>query len=255
MEPLTEMRVDHIHLLITRELFTLYNMDLAASVDGRVHVEGKAGTQPNDRKVDFRFTTQRVPIDNLIPSDWREHLAGLATSTIHWTGENTKLEHSAGEAEFTIETARIHDLRFLEKIATLANDKSLREILLDICQFDSQWNYPTIEFNHCVMEEKGKFRAEGEVAVNREGSLRGTIELGVAPALLAFLTAPVVKEVFPREKDGYVWTTVHLAGTLEQPQLDLNDRVMDAIKEHPTVALKLFFRQLGDSFRGIFGEK
>ena len=87
----------------------------------------------------------------------------------------------------------------------------------------------------------------------RKESLRGTIDLGVTPALLEFLTAPVVKEVFPREKNGYLWTTVHLSGTLDEPQQDLSERIMEAIREHPTTMLKLFFRQIGESLRHAFG--
>ena len=113
-------------------------------------------------------------------------------------------------------------------------------------------NYPKIDIRRLTLEEKGKFRAEGEVIVRKE-LLRGTIDLGVTPVLLEFLTVPVVKEVFPRERDGYLWTTVHLSGTVEEPQQDLSPRVMEAIKEHPTAMLKLFFRQIGESLRHAFG--
>jgi hypothetical protein len=255
MQPFSEMRVQHVHLLITRELLTLYNMDLEpkAPVNGRIHAEGKAGTRPNDRSVDFRFSIERVSIDALLSADWREHLSGLVRSTIHWTGEDTKLEHSRGEAECNIEDARIHDLPFLEKIASLTNDKSLRQIKLDAFRFDTEWNYPSIDLKRCLMEDKGKFRAEGELFVRKE-SLRGTINLGIAPTLLEFLTAPVVKEVFPREKDGYLWTTVHLSGTIEAPQQDLSDRILEKLKEHPTAALILLFRQISEALHNSFGQ-
>ena len=141
---------------------------------------------------------------------------------------------------------RIQGLPFLQKIATLVNDKSLERIKLDACRFDVEWHYPSIEVSGLAIEEKGKFRAEGEVIV-RKGSLRGTVDLGIAPALLEFLTAPVVKEVFPREKNGYLWTTVHLSGTIEDPQLDLSRRLMEAISEHPTAMLKIYFHRVGES--------
>jgi hypothetical protein len=254
MTPFPEMTVKHIHILITRELFTLYNMDLdpKAPVEGRLHAEGRAGTRPDDRRVDFRFTLDRVPIDAWAPADWREHVSGLATSKIHWTGKDTKLESSGGEAELRIDEGRIFKLPFLEKIATLVNDKSLQRIKLDDCRFDAEWHYPSINFKRFAMEEKGKFRAEGEIFVRKE-SLRGTINLGVTPALLEFLTAPVVKEVFPSEKNGYLWTAVHLSGTLEEPQQDLSERIIEAIREHPTAMLKILFRQIGESLRRAFG--
>lgn len=97
------------------------------------------------------------------------------------------------------------------------------------CRFNVVWQYPTVEFRRVAIEEKGKFRAEGEVRVRQE-SLQGTVELGVTPRLLGFLTEPVIKEVFPKAKNGYLWTTIHLSGTIEEPQQDLSARVMEAIK-------------------------
>jgi hypothetical protein len=255
-KPFPEMRVKRIHMLITKQLLTLYHMDLdpKSMAPGGIHAEGNAHTGPKDRSVDFRFSLERVPIEDWVPDDWRIHVGGLATSKIHWTGKDTKLENSAGEAEWRIDDGRIQGLPVLQKIAALVNDKSLERIKLDACQFDVEWHYPSIELSGLAIEEKGKFRAEGEVIVRKE-SLGGTVDLGIAPALLEFLTAPVVKEVFPREKNGYLWTTVHLSGTIEDPQLDLSTRIMEAIREHPSAMLKLLFRQIGASLRHAFGQE
>jgi hypothetical protein len=255
VNPVPPMRVDHIHLLITKELLTLYNMDVGppAPAGGRIHAEGRAGTRSDNRSVDFRFAIERVPIADLVPGDWRDHISGLVTSKIHWTGTDTKLEHAGGEGEFSLEDGRIHDLPFLERIATLANDKSLQRIDLDQCRLEAEWHYPAVEIKRLALEEKGKFRVDGELAV-AQASLRGKIDLGIAPSLLAFLTEPVVQEVFPREKDGYRWTTVHLSGTLEKPEVDLSPRIVEAIKQHPPAMLKLFFRQIGESLSHAFDQ-
>jgi hypothetical protein len=50
----------------------------------------------------------------------------------------------------------------------------------------------------------------------REKSLGGAIRLGVAREYLDWLPRP--EEVFASERGGYLWTTVHLSGTIEQPQ-------------------------------------
>jgi hypothetical protein len=256
MSPFPKMQVKHVHMLITKRLLAIYNMDLnqKSLVGADIHAEGKAGTAPDDRSVDLRFLLEHVPVQDWVPPDWRTHVGGFVSSKIHWIGKDTKLEHSGGEAEWRVGDGEIHGLAFLQKIATLVNDKSLEHLKLDVCRFDAEWQFPTIEVRQLAIEDKGKFRAEGEVVVRKE-SLRGAIDLGVAPALLEFLTAPVAKEVFPREKDGYRWTTVHLSGTAENPQLDLSGRIMEAINERPAVMLKFFFRQIGDSLRDAFGQK
>src|SRR5205814_7505992 len=248
MTPFPELQVKHIHMLITKQLLTLYNMDLTQKgmIGDGIHVEGKAGTSPNNRSVDFRFVLDKVPVQDWVPTDWHAHVSGYTSSKTRWTGKDTKLENSSGESEWRITDGELYGLPFLQKIAALANDKSLERVKLNVCRFDVQWEYPTIGVRRLEIEEKGKFRAEGEVIARKE-SLRGAIELGIAPILLEFLTTPVVNEVFPREKDGYRWTTVHLSGTMDDPRLDLSDRLLEAIKEHPAAMLKILFRQIGAS--------
>lgn len=176
-----------------------------------------------------------------------------ATAKIPWTGKNPKLA-SSGNATLRIDEGRIRELPFLQKVAALANDKSLERVTLNVCKLDAEWRYPKFDVKHLVIEENGKFRAQGEV-IARKKSLRGTVELGVTRRLLAWLPSAVVTEVFPRERDGYMWTTVHLSGTVENPQQDLSERITEAIKEHPTAALALFFRQIGASLRHAFGKE
>ena len=73
--------------------------------------------------------------------------------------------------------------------------------------------------------------------------------MGIARSLLGWL--PNAEAVFPRERDGYLWTTVHLSGTLAAPEQDLSPRIMEAIKSDPGTAVKLFFRQAGEWLEGF----
>lgn len=255
MASFPEMRLEHTHMLITKTLLTLYNLDLdpKGPVKGRIQAAGTAGTR-EDKSVDFKIGMEQVPIDDWVPDNWREHVSGAATAKIHWTGKDPKMASSGGDATLRIDDGRIRALPFLQKIAELANDKSLERITLDVCKLDIEWRYPKFDVKHLVIEEKGKFRAEGEV-VAREESLRGTVELGVTRRLLNWLPAAVVTEVFARENEGYLWTTVHLSGTVENPQQDLSERIAEAIKEHPTAALALFFREIGAWLRHAFGKE
>jgi hypothetical protein len=77
------------------------------------------------------------------------------------------------------------------------------------------------------------------------------IRLGVASEYLEWL--PQAEEVFASRRGGYHWTTVHLAGTIEQPQQDLSPRIIDALKEWPAAFLALVFRQVGEWLKDAFG--
>src|SRR5438094_2812545 len=145
--------------------------------------------------------------------------------------------------------ARIIELPFLEHLAKITNEKALERLTLNDCSFALTWNYPRAEIKNISIDEKGKFRAEGVIQVEKK-ALSGAIELGVARPLLDWLPKP--EEVFPHEHDGYLWTTVHLSGTTDAPQQDLSPRIMEVLKENPGAALRLLFRQLSEWLSNAF---
>src|SRR6266403_2126146 len=110
------------------------------------------------------------------------------------------------------------------------------------CSAEVNWNYPKMEIKNIAIEDKGKFRIEGSVSI-REKSLGGAIQLGLAREYLDWL--PNAREVFPSERTGYFWTTVHLSGTTDKPEQDLSPRIIDALKESPGAFLGLIFHQFG----------
>jgi hypothetical protein len=239
------------HLLITKKLLTLYNLDLQPSEDatGNIHAQGTAGTS-EDRSVDFNFNLERIPVEDWLPKQWRDHVRGKASGKIRWRGKNPKLESSTGEATLRVDGGRIIELPFLENLATITNERTLEQLTLSDCSFALTWNYPRAEIKNIAIEEKGKFRAEGAIQVEKK-ALSGAIELGVARHLLDWLPKP--EEVFPREHDGYLWTTVHLSGTTDAPQQDLSPRIMEVLKENPGAALGLLLRQFGEWLKKAFG--
>ncbi len=199
--------------------------------------------------MNFKINFDRVPVSDCVPSGWRENVKGAATGKIFWKGQNPKLETSNGEASLRVADGGIAEVAFLEEIAALTGEKGLEHLELSECKLDLAWRYPNAEVKNLLLEDKGKIRAEGEITI-REKMLGGAIELGVARRLLDWL--PDVEEVFPREHDGYLWTTVHLSGTIDSPQQDLSPRIVDALKESPGAALGVLFRGLGEWLKGVF---
>ena len=76
--------------------------------------------------------------------------------------------------------------------------------------------------------------------------LDGTRRLGATPKYLEWL--PKAERVFSRQRDGYLWTTVNLAGTLQAPKEDLSPRVAELLKKSPGAAVGIFIRQVGEWF-------
>jgi len=245
MALIPDLSLRHMHLLITKTLFTLYDLDLApgalaAGSDGSIHGAGGVGIG-KDKSVDFNVSFERLPIGGWLPPNWKEHFAGSGTGAVHWTGKDPELESSAGEGSLRVSGARIDNLPFLEKLAALAQKRSLEHLRLNDCSLDLAWRYPKIEVKNIALEEKGKFRIEGAISINR-GSLGGAIALAVTREYLDWLPRP--EEIFTRERGGYLWTTVHLSGTLREPKQDLGPRIVDLFKESPGAYLGLLLREL-----------
>jgi hypothetical protein len=246
-----ELELRRAHILITKTLLTIYDIDLASNSrrDESIHAEGHAGIG-KDKTVDVAASFDRVSIDAWLPARWKRSLSGDASGKVHWGGENPKLESSFGEGTLSVRDGRIQNLRLLDKVAELARNKSLESLQLDDCSLSFTWRYPKIEVKEITIEQKGKFRIEGAIAVDRR-ALHGTLRLGLTRRYLDWLPNP--EEVFNREQSGYLWTTVHLSGTIDEPKQDLSSRIIELFKQSPGAYLGLLFRQFADWLKNIFG--
>ena len=138
-------------------------------------------------------------------------------------------------------------MEFLEQIASVTKNAELETIDLNECTAEFDWAQGKGELRNLAIEDNGKFRIEGAVRINGK-SLGGAIQLGMSRRNLEWL--PNAEEVFTRERDGYLWTTVNLSGTLDSPQQDLSPRVLAALKETPGAFLGTMFRALGEWLDG-----
>jgi hypothetical protein len=248
-----DLPLRHTHLLITKTLLTLYELDLAPAPgsDGFIKAEGTAGTR-EDKSVNFKLKFGKLPVREWLPASWRDHVSGLAAGEVHWSGKNPKLEMSQVQGLLRIEDGRVRQLPFLQKLGSITGKKSIEHLELSECSAEVDWKSPRIEIKNIGVEDKGKFRMEGTLTI-REKSLGGAIRLGLAREYLEWL--PHAEEVFPTEEAGYLWTTVHLSGTIDKPEQDLSPRIIDALKESPGAFLGLIFRQVGEWLKDAFGDE
>jgi hypothetical protein len=239
------------NILITKTLLTIYDVDLApdARREGSIHGQGNAGIG-KDKSVDFKATFDGVPIRTWLPAKWKEHLSGSAFGEIHWTGANPKLESSVGEGALRVRDGRVDNLPLLEKLAEVARNKSFEHLQLNDCSLSFAWCYPKMDIKDIAIEEKGKFRIEGAISIDHR-SLHGAISLGLTHQYLDWLPNP--EEVFSRERSGYLWTSVHLSGTIDEPKQDLSPRIVELFKESPAAYLGFLFRQFEDWLKRVFG--
>jgi hypothetical protein len=252
MPLLPDLDLRRAHLLITKALLTIYDIEVASNSNSAesIHAQANAGIG-KDKSIDVRANFNQVPIRSWLPAEWKEHLAGSAFGDLHWAGKDPKLESSSGEGSLRVSNGRIDNLPVLEKLAELAQKKSIEHLALNDCSLSFGWKYPKIDIENIAIEEKGKFRIEGEMSIEQR-RLRGMIKLGLTREYLDWLPNP--EEVFSRKQGGYLWTNVRLFGTIDDPGQDLSPRIIELFKQSPGAYLRLLFRQfegwLKKGFRG-----
>jgi hypothetical protein len=251
MALLPDLDLRRAHLLISKTLLTIYNIDLASDSNGseNIHAQANAGVG-KDKSIDLRANFSQVPIRSWLPAEWKEHLAGNAFGDLHWAGKDPKLESSSGEGSLRVSDGRIDDLPVLEKLAELAQKKSFEHLALNDCSLRVGWKYPRIDIENIAIEERGKFRIEGEMSIDQR-RLRGTIRLGLTREYLDWLPNP--EEVFSRKEGDYLWTNVRLSGTIDDPGQDLSSRIIELFKQSPGAYLRLLFRQFEAWLKKGFG--
>jgi hypothetical protein len=251
MPLLPDLDLRRAHLLITKTLLTIYDIDLASDVGSAesIHTQANAGIG-KDKSVDLRANFDQVPIRSWLPADWKRYLAGSASGDLHWAGKDAKLENSSGEGLVRVSNGRIDNPPVLEKLVELTQMKSFEHLELNDCSLNFGWKYPKIDITNIAVEQRGKFRIEGEMSIEQH-RLRGIIRLGLTREYLDWLPNP--EEVFSRRENGYLWTNVRLFGTIDDPGQDLSPRIIELFKESPGAYLRLLFRQFEEWLKRGFG--
>ena len=246
-----DLDLRRIHVLITKTLLTLYDLDLASDShsDESIQAQGHAGLG-EDRSVDVNTTFNAVPMRHWLPAEWKGRFNGSASGELHWEGIDPTLENSSGEGSLRIQSGRIDDVPLLQKLAELSQKSSFERLDLNECSLRFEWRYPEIDLTDIIIEEEGKFRIDGKISIKGH-LLRGTLRLGLTREYLNWLPNP--EEVFSRRSRGYLWTNVHLSGTIDDPRQDLSQRIIELFKESPGAYLSLVFRQFGDWLKKAFG--
>jgi hypothetical protein len=119
MALLPDLDLRRAHLLITKTLLTLYDIDLASNSSSAESIHAQANARiGKDKSIDLRANVDHVPIRSWLAAEWKEHLAGYAFGDLHWAGQDPKLESSSGEG--SLRNGRIDNLPVLEKLAELS---------------------------------------------------------------------------------------------------------------------------------------
>lgn len=245
MALIPELQLRQVHMLITKERLSLYALDLGSGA-GSVHGEGTAGTR-EDKSVNFQVKFAQLPLRDWLPESLHAQINGTASGEMQWRGPDAKLDMASMHGTLHVRDGRLRDLEFLRALAAITRRAEFASLSFNECTAELSWEKGVGELKKIALEENGKFRLEGDITV-RKDALGGALQLGLAPEFLEWL--PKADEVFTHGNGGYLWTTVHLSGTLEAPQQDLSPRLLAALKETPGAFIGAALRTFGEWLNG-----
>jgi hypothetical protein len=96
-------------------------------------------------------------------------------------------------------------------------------------------------------------RVTGHVSISSQRALKGELQLGLSPSLIQGLDGMLAK-VFSRQENGFVWASVTVGGTLDDPTENLSGRLASAVGEAALDAVKPVLQSVPEPARKAVDE-
>ncbi len=223
---LDALEIDHLRVRLQQGVVYLTDAELRSSGAGRISANGEIGghIQPYD----IRLTWQNIDSADLLDSTWEEKLTGLVR------GETTITPAPTGgttaKGKFSLTDGTLTGMPLQDEIARFTRSPQFQRMPVHELSSDFVTNGTVTEFSNFVIESKGLLRMEGAGRLGPESALAGTFRIGVTRQTLQWLPGSQEK-VFVESRDGYLWTTIQIGGTLDTPTEDLSSRLAVAMGE------------------------
>jgi len=200
--------------------------------DAKLRAEGGeitvTGEVTEKEKVDLQFKVSGVNVTPLLPEDWRARLhgrvAGDGRVQISLRDGPPASPMVAGHAE--LQQGVLEALPVLNKIADFTKTDRFRRLILNQVRGDFRYDQNGLHVSNFTFESERLILVKGTFTV-ANGQIDGTFDLGITPGPLQWLPGSQDK-VFSAVRDGYAWTTMHVAGPVKSPREDLSARLYTA---------------------------
>ncbi len=176
-----------------------------------------------------------VDVSRLIGEDWKKRLSGSLYGRMQMDGNAEGLQ--VAEGKLSLQQGVLEALPFLENLP-VGNTYPYRSLKLEKAtarlsyphadaarNIDKAWLLDNID----LRAEGGWLRVQGHVLVDEDGSLGGSLLIGLPENIAAGLApveSPLHRSIFNAEgEQGYLWLRMNLSGSLSNPQEDLSVRL------------------------------
>lgn len=180
----------------------------------------------------------KASIAPMLHGDWQKRVSGELYGKATFTGEKGSL--TAGEGSLSLQQGVLEALPFLSELPSKGG-YPYRHLELEqaSCRITYPYSAPELNigeswlFNNIRVEAKNKLLlAEGYVILGTDGSLGGTLNIGLPRQMLAGLPLNNLMQGLFHEQESseFLWVTINLSGTLDMPEEDLSVRCAALLK-------------------------
>jgi hypothetical protein len=176
----------------------------------------------------IRTEWQNVSLSDFLEGEWNKRVSGSVAGNAVTTG--TPGGPSTVRGEFRLTDGVLEGVPVQTKIADFTRSPQFKRMPLHEVSGKFAHDGVTTEVREFVTESKGLMRLEGSCRIGQDGSLSGIFQVGVTPQTLQWLPGSQ-ERVFTLARNGYLWTTLVVGGTRDQPTEDLSVRLGRAMGE------------------------
>jgi len=184
------------------------------------------------------------------PKGGKGRVQGSVSLKGQWISGKAKLGDGRGTANLRVENARMTDFGFQKSLARFLKTDEVRDLQFRDFELGGEGDVRSLQIKQVRMFAPGKMGLEGGIQTGADGSLSGTVWLGLPAKWLEWLPEAQTT-VFPRKKEGLCWAKVRISGTTAKMEQDLTGQIMRALRRHPLSLIGLGFRAaswwLGDA--------
>ncbi len=220
-------------ITLSKEAATLSNARLLLS-PGELIINAVREQSNGDWSADIRANS--ADISRLIGEDWKKRLSGALYGRLRASGDSEGLRQAEGN--LSLQQGVLEALPILENLP-VGDSYPYRSLKLS--KATARLSYPHEDAARNIRNawlldqidlraEGGWLRVQGYALVDAEGSLGGSLLIGLpnrVATTIAPANSPLHRSIFNAEgEEGYLWLRLNLSGSLSAPQEDLSVRLM-----------------------------
>jgi hypothetical protein len=222
---LPPLNVDHYRVRFTPPSLLFVEARLSDGKGGTADIHGEIDAGAAGQ-LDLTADLNKIVVTPFLPDDWRARFHGNLSGPIRLKGIFDGSRPLRAEGSIAVSEGSVEALPVLNQVASLTQTAEFRSMKLQQCRADFAHEGGNLDIRNLLIESQLLLKVTGGLRVEGH-ALNGTFDLGTTPKAVRLIPG-ATSQVFTSQKDGYVWTTVQLRGTVEDPQEDLTPRLKSA---------------------------